>query len=171
MPNLQLMSSNIHKGGERLKILQRMLAHTQFCWPGDNTIEAGKPGKPPQNPMVYRFIIIDPVKWPSFGYTWFSDIPKWGKNTLGSKQFPELPGHKLGYRLCFGLSFGAFEHAVGSQIASKVQWHLMKSALCFDVFWSSRWSLWPSFKSALRSLMPCLRTKRIAEMRKRVAPS
>ncbi|CAJ1427783.1 unnamed protein product [Effrenium voratum] len=26
--------------GERLKILQKMLAHTQFCWPGDNTIEA-----------------------------------------------------------------------------------------------------------------------------------
>lgn len=26
--------------GERLKVLQRMLAHTQFCWPGDNTIEA-----------------------------------------------------------------------------------------------------------------------------------
>lgn len=26
--------------GERLKVLQRMVAHTQFCWPGDNTIEA-----------------------------------------------------------------------------------------------------------------------------------
>eukprot|EP00929_Paragymnodinium_shiwhaense_P058805 TRINITY_DN29464_c0_g1_i1.p2 TRINITY_DN29464_c0_g1~~TRINITY_DN29464_c0_g1_i1.p2 ORF type:complete len:704 (+),score=153.80 TRINITY_DN29464_c0_g1_i1:2401-4512(+) len=25
---------------ERLKILQRMVAHTQFCWSGDNTIEA-----------------------------------------------------------------------------------------------------------------------------------
>ena len=27
------------EGGERLKILQQMLAHSQFCWPGDNTIE------------------------------------------------------------------------------------------------------------------------------------
>ncbi|CAE7247024.1 unnamed protein product [Symbiodinium microadriaticum] len=26
--------------GERLKILQKMLAHSQFCFPGDNTIEA-----------------------------------------------------------------------------------------------------------------------------------
>ena len=33
-------SLQLYPGGERLKVLQKMLAHTQFCWPGDNTIEA-----------------------------------------------------------------------------------------------------------------------------------
>ena len=46
-----------HLGGERLKVLQKMLAHTQFCWPGDNTIE---------DSLVYGPCVLGrPRTWPS----------------------------------------------------------------------------------------------------------
>ena len=112
-----IMESQPTSGGERLKVLQKMLAHTQFCWPGDNTIEVG-------TRLNRRF--------------------QWCNNQRLSNWSGHEFSHWLCLCLGFGGNSISYTGPLPPLLRSSMPWHLIEKTKISNAGLSWWWSLMPT---------------------------